>query len=124
MSFEQDRAEEALTPDQIVELREYGIADARETFQDEMLAHWYWDVKVNEPPNPQSSWLRTRYLDYPCEAAFTIYRLAYKHALTRAMAKLDDIWERYANAIDNDENATEIDNETTDACVNVMEEGS
>jgi len=130
MSIEERKAENALTNDQIIELREFATEDAKDTFQNEQLAHWYWNVNANDPPDPQTSWLRNRweYSD-PCEAAWIIYRLCYRRALKRAMVKLDELWDRYAQAMDDDaegvegaEDPTEVDNETTDACVDAMEE--
>lgn len=107
----------------IAEIKDWARADAKETFLNEMLAEWYWNVKADETPKPQKEWLENWMLgDRANEAEWLCYCREYAGALSRAIKKLEAEWDDYATAMDEDrDDVTEIENAVYDACIEALE---
>lgn len=131
-SYAEHVAKKALTSERVLELQDWALGDARETFGEEQLAYWYHEVRVNDPPPPKQEWLRRWINDgfeegrWPDEAEWIIYSEAYKNCLRRALYKLDHLWDDYEKAVDVSDNAewqdvSDLENDITDECLAAME---
>jgi len=132
ITLEQHEAKKELTPTDIQDLKDWAVSDAIETFEEEQLEHWYYDINPNLPPAPKTYWLRSWINGgqydvgrYPTDAEWTIYKMHYQQALQRGLYKLDKLWDEYRKEYENQEYAEdqyEINCNLSDRCVAAIKE--